>query len=110
MNIFWPGFFLLVCGIIIFLVVILRPDFLKSVRRARSKYHVSPLGATSCGVFCFGVGTAAVLNVLNLLSEAYLRLITDIVIAHLLAVGLYVTYRNWKLGKNSPYYVGKAEK
>jgi hypothetical protein len=110
MNIFWLGLLLIVGSIFIFFTVIFHPDSLKSVRRSGSKYHVSPLGATSCGVFCFAIGMAAVLNRLNILSAVYLRLILWLAITLLAVVGFYDTYRNWKLGKKSPFYVGKVKK
>jgi len=110
MNIFWRGVLLTVAGFFIFFIVIFRPGFLKSVRRSGSKYHVSPLGATSCGVFCLALGIAAVFTGLNLLSPDYLRLVLWLAIAQLVVVGCFDLYRTWKLGKHSPHYVGKPKK
>ncbi|HZL13863.1 MAG TPA: hypothetical protein VFC85_06930 [Verrucomicrobiae bacterium] len=110
MNIFWLGLLFLAGSIFIFFTVIFHPDSLKTVRRSGSKYHVSPLGATSCGVFCFAIGMAMVLLGLNMLHPVYARLILWLAIAQLAAAGLYDTYRNWKLGKKSPFYVGKHKK
>ena len=110
MNKFWPGIFLLVAGIFTFYVVIFRPGSLKSVRRSGSKYHVSPLGATSCAVAFFAMGLAAILNGLNKLSGPYLQLILVMALAQMFAVGIYDTYRKWKLGVKSPFYVGKGKK
>jgi uncharacterized membrane protein len=110
MNIFWLGLLLIVGGILIFYAVVFHPDSLKTVRRSGSKYHVSPLGATSCGVFCLALGIASVLTGLNILSAGYLRLVLWLAIAQLVGVGCFDTYRNWKLGKHSPFYVGKLKK
>ena len=110
MKIFWLGLLLIVGGMFIFFTVIFRPASLKSVRRSGSKYHVSPLGATSCGIFCFAIGMAAFLNGLNLLSAGYLRLVLWLAIAQLGFVGCFDTYRNWKLGERSPFYVGKYKR
>jgi UDP-N-acetylmuramyl pentapeptide phosphotransferase/UDP-N-acetylglucosamine-1-phosphate transferase len=110
MKNFWLGLLLMVGSIFIFFTVRYRPESLKSVRRSGSKYHVSPLGATSCGILCFAIGIAAVLHGLNMLSSDCLRLIHWLAIAQFGIVGLYDTYRNWKLGKKSPFYVGKNKK
>jgi len=110
MSIFWLGLLLIVGGIFIFYSVIFRPDSLKTVRRGGSKYHVSPLGATSCGVFCFAIGIAAVFHGLSMLSGFYLRVVLWLAIAQLAVVGCFDTYRNWKLGKHSPFYVGRLKK
>ena len=110
MNIFWLGIPLIVGGIFIFYSVIFRPDSLKTVRRGGSKYHVSPLGATSVGVFCFAIGIAAVLHGLSMVSDVWLRVVLWLAIAQLAVVGCFDTYRNWKLGKHSPFYVGRLKK
>jgi len=110
MNIFWPGLLFLVSGVFIFIGVIFHPQSLRSWRRSGSKYHVSPLGAASCGVFCFFNGLAAVLNGLHLLPAVYVRLAFCVAILQLFVAGGYDNYRNWKLGKKSPYYVGKVKK
>jgi hypothetical protein len=110
MNIFWLGLLLIVGGMFIFFTVLFRPAALKSVRRGGSKYHVSPLGATSCGVFCLALGVASVLTGLSILSAVYLRWVLWLAIAQLGGIGCFDTYRNWKLGKHSPFYVGKLKK
>jgi hypothetical protein len=110
MNIFWIGLLLIVGSMFIFFTVIFRPASLKSVRRSGSEYHVSPLGATSCGVFCLAIGIASVLAGFNILSAGYLRLVLWLAIAQLAVVGCFDTYRNWKLGKHSPFYVGRLKK
>jgi hypothetical protein len=110
MNIFWLGLLLTVGGIFIFYTVIFHPDSLKTVRRSGSKYHVSPLRATSCGVFCLALGIASVLAGLSILPAIYLRLVLWLAIGQLAVVGCFDTYRNWKLGKHSPFYVGKLKK
>jgi hypothetical protein len=110
MSIFWPGLLLIVGSIFIFFAVIFRPDSLKAVRRSGSKYHVSPLGATSCGVFCLAIGIASVLRRLHMLSADYLRLVFWLAVVQLAVVGCFDTYRNWKLGQHSPFYVGKLKK
>jgi hypothetical protein len=110
MNIFWPGLLLIAGSVFIFFTVIFRPDSLKSVRRSGSKYHVSPLGATSCGVFCLAMGIASVLAGLKILSAGDLRLVLWLAIAQLGCAGCFDAYRNWKLGKHSPFYIGKLKK
>jgi UDP-N-acetylmuramyl pentapeptide phosphotransferase/UDP-N-acetylglucosamine-1-phosphate transferase len=110
MNIFWLGLLLIVGSVFIFFIVIFRPASLKVVRRSGSKYHVSPLGATSCGVFCLVLGIASVLTGLSILSPGYLRWVLWLAIAQLGGVGCFDTYRNWKLGRHSPFYVGEIKK
>ncbi|HEY4415848.1 MAG TPA: hypothetical protein VGO57_09165 [Verrucomicrobiae bacterium] len=40
----------------------------------------------------------------------YTPLIVWLAIGQLGVVGIFDTYRNWKLGKKSPFYVGKFKK
>jgi len=110
MNIFWSGLLLIAVSIFIFCATIFHPGFLKTVRRGGSKYHVSPLGATSCGVLCFAVGITAVLLGLRMLSASYTQMIVWLAVIQFLAAGLFDTYRKEKLGKKSPFYVGKLKK
>jgi len=110
MNIVWLGLLFLIGSIFIFYSVMFYPNSLKSVRRSGSKYHVSPLGATSCGVFCFAIGIAAVLTGIKILPAIYVRWILGLAIAQLAIAGAFDTYRNWRLGKKSPFYIGKVKK
>jgi hypothetical protein len=73
MNNLWRGIILIVGSVFIFSVVIFRPEFLKSVRRSGSKYHLSRLGAASCGVFLLAIGIAGILNGLAMLSGVYVE-------------------------------------
>jgi Flp pilus assembly protein TadB len=92
-SLFW-GIVFLAGSICTFAVVIFRPEFLKSVRRSRSKYHLSRLGGASCGVGLCVIGIAGVLHGLTVLSGVYLHLVVLIAIVQLLAIGFYDTYRN----------------
>jgi hypothetical protein len=105
MNNLWRGIILIVGSVFIFSVVIFRPEFLKSVRRSGSKYHLSRLGAASCGVFLLAIGIAGILNGLAMLSGVYVESIFVLAITQLLAVGFYDTYRKSRLGSHSPFYV-----
>ena len=105
MNNFWRGVFLVAGSIFIFSTVIFRPEYLKSVRRSGSKYHLSRLGAASCGVFLLAIGMAGILNRLGVLSRVYGQSVFVLAITQLLAVGIYDTYRKSRLGSHSPFYV-----
>jgi hypothetical protein len=88
------GIILLAGGICLFAIVIFRPELLKSVRRSRSKYHMSRLGGASCGVALCAVGTAGILHGLAVLSGVYVHSLVLMAIVQLLAIGFYDTYRN----------------
>src|ERR1700722_14649071 len=105
MNNFWRGIFLVAGSIFVFSIVIFRPESLKSVRRSGSKYHLSRLGAVSCGVFLLAIGIAEILNGLAMLSGVYVESVFVLAITQLLAVGFYDTYRKSRLGSHSPFYV-----
>jgi hypothetical protein len=105
MNNLGRGIILVVGSIFIFSVVILRPEFLKSVRRIESKYHLSRLGAASCGVALLAIGIAGILNGLAMLPGVYVQSIIVLAITQLLAVGFYDTYRKSRLGCHSPFNV-----
>jgi hypothetical protein len=110
MNNLGRGIILVVGRIFIFSVVILRPEFLKSVRRIESKYHLSRLGTASCGVALLAIGIAGILNGLAMLSGVYVQSIIVLAITQLLAVGFYDTYRKSRLGCHSPFNVDMAIK
>ena len=105
MNNLWRGIILVVGSIFIFSIVIFRPEFLKSVRRSGSKYHLSRLGATSCGVALLAIGIAGILNGLAMLSGVYVESVFVLAMTQLLVVGFYDTYRKSRLGSHSPFYV-----
>jgi Flp pilus assembly protein TadB len=105
MNNFWRGVFFVAGSIFIFWVAISRPEYLKSVRRSGSKYHLSRLGAVSCGIAALAIGIAAILNGLAMLSGIYVQSVFVLAITQLLAVGFYDTYRKSRLGSHSPFYV-----
>jgi len=105
MNNFWRCVFLVAGSIFMFWMAIFRPEYLKSIRRGGSKYHMSRLGAASCGVLLLAIGIAGILNGLAMLSGVYVRSVFWLAITQLLAVGFYDTYRKWRLGSHSPFYV-----
>jgi hypothetical protein len=109
MNNFWRGAFLLVLGVYVFFVVIFRPKYLKSVKRSGSRYHVSRLGATSCGLALLTMGIAGIFNGLNMLPGVYVESVFLLAIGQLLAVGIYDSYRNSRLDRKSPRYVKLAK-
>lgn len=105
-NNFWPGIILVGGSIYIFWIVIFRPASLKSVRRSRSKYHLSRLGAASCGFVLFAVGVAKIMNGLGALAAVYVESVFIFALFQLMVVGFYDTYRKSRLGSRSPFYVG----
>jgi hypothetical protein len=55
------------------------------------------------------IGIASVLAGLSILSAGSLRWVLWLAIAQMGGVGCFDAYRNWKLGKHSPFYVGKLK-
>jgi hypothetical protein len=110
MNIFWDGAFLGgAVSILIFYVAFFRPEFLKSIHTGRDKYHMSPLGAVSCGIALFALGFAGMLNGLHMLSGVYVLSVLILAGGEVLAVAFYDSHRKSRLGSASSFYVGPQD-
>ena len=108
-NNFWLGIASVGGSIYVFWIVLFRPASLKSVRRSRSKYNLSRLGAASGGFVLFAVGMAMIMNGLGMLSAVYVESVFVLAIFQLILVGFYDTYRKSRLGSGSPFYVGLSK-